>query len=253
MEFSKFLEYYADEPDIEEPKEGKKDKKDSRRKDSNGRDRGPEHKAQEGYTRLFINLGKAEGFYPGEVMQFINQHCSGRGKGGERGRQEVGHIDLMSHYCFIEVPDKDAQKVMGALDGTNYHGRQVRCNAEGDGKPEGAFDAQVQRERGSKAYDRFDRKDRRRNDSRRDNRGERNERNDRGKRGAARDESERRPKRREDGKPFMKPSKKKNRQQGEFSADDWRSLMAGNPNIELRGEEPDFTEEGWARRRPKKS
>lgn len=214
MEFSKFLEYYADEPDIEEPvvkakgKDAKGKDGKGRRRDADGRDRGPEHKAQEGYTRLFINLGKAEGFYPGEVMQFINQHCSSRGKGPERVRQEVGHIDLMSHYCFIEVPDKDAKKVIGALDGTNYHGRQVRCNAEGDGKPEGTFDASVQRDR--------------------------------------------RPKRRDNGKPFMKPSKKKNHQQGEFSADDWRELMANSRDIKLRGDEPDFSEEGWARRKPKK-
>ena len=242
MEFSKFLEYYADEPDIEEVRDskGKDGKKngDSRRRDRDGRDRGPEHRAQQGYTRLFINLGKAEGFYPGEVMQFINQHCSGRGRGQDRARQEVGHIDLMSHYCFIEVPDKDAQNVMGALDGTTYHGRQVRCNAEGDGKPEGAFDAPVQREHGRKAYDRFDRNDR-------------FERKDRNGRKNRRDRDDR-PKRRDDGRPFMKPGKKKNRQQGEFTADDWRSLMANNRDIEFRGEEPDFSEEGWARRRPKK-
>ena len=30
---------------------------------------------------------------------------------------------------------------------------------------------------------------------------------------------------------------------------DWRSLMK---SIELKGEKPDFSEEGWARRRPKK-
>lgn len=33
--------------------------------------------------------------------------------------------------------------------------------------------------------------------------------------------------------------------------DDWRSLMGKVPR-ELKGEEPDFSEEGWARRRPKK-
>lgn len=212
MEFGKFLSYYADEPDIEEVTEKKKSKDQGRRKDSNGRDRGPEHRAEKGFTRLFINLGKAEGFYPGEVMQFINQHVSGRGKGGQAKRQEVGHIDLMSHYCFIEVPERDAKNVMAALDGTNYHGRQVRCNAEGDGKPEGAFDASVQRNR-------------------------RNER----------------PKRRDDGRPVLKPSKKRNRQQGEYTADDWRALIAGAQNFEFKGPEPDFTEEGWARRKPKKT
>ena len=32
---------------------------------------------------------------------------------------------------------------------------------------------------------------------------------------------------------------------------DWRSLMAPKP-VALKGDEPDFSEEGWARRRPKK-
>lgn len=209
-EFGRFLAYYAEEPDIEEPvdKKGRKAEgaeKGGRRKSSDGRDRGPEHRAEKGYTRLFINLGKAEGFYPGEVMQFINQHVSGRGKGGQAKRQEVGHIDLMSHYCFIEVPDRDAKNVMAALDGTTYHGRSVRCNAEGTGKPEGTFDAPVRRK-----------------------------------------------KRRDDGRPVMKPSKKRNTQRGEFSADDWRSLMS-EAIVELKGVEPDFSEEGWARRRPKKN
>jgi ATP-dependent RNA helicase DeaD len=37
----------------------------------------------------------------------------------------------------------------------------------------------------------------------------------------------------------------------EFSGkkDDWRALMK---SVELKGEKPDFSEEGWARRRPKK-
>ncbi|MGM9714255.1 MAG: DEAD/DEAH box helicase [Prevotella sp.] len=207
MEFGKFLEYYADEPDIEEPqpaKKGARDNQQGRRKDRNGRDRGPEHRAEKGYKRLFINLGKAEGFYPGEVMQFINQHVSGRGRGGQAQRQEVGHIDLMSHYCFIEVPERDAKNVMAALDGTTYHGRQVRCNAEGDSKPEGTYDAPVRRN-----------------------------------------------KRRDDGRPFMKPQRQRNTQRGEFTADDWRDLMS-RAQTELKGDIPDFSEEGWARRKPRK-
>lgn len=231
MEFGKFLEYYADEPDIEEVVEKKKGerKETGRRKDSNGRDRGPEHRAEKGYTRLFINLGKAEGFYPGEVMQFVNRHVSGKGKDGQGQRQEIGHIDLMSHYCFIEVPDKDADKVMGALDGTNYHGRQVRCNAEDDGKPEGTFDAPVRRGRRERpgSYG----SNRRSDDSGR---------------------SRQAAKRRGDDRPAQKPSKKRNRQNGEFTADDWRMLMAGAKDFDFRGPEPDFTEEGWARRKPKK-
>ena len=207
MEFGRFLEYYADEPDIQEPSAERRksaEGKGNRRKGSDGRDRGPEHRAEKGYTRLFINLGKAEGFYPGEVMQFVNRHISGRNRNGQAQRQEIGHIDLMSHYCFIEVPDNDAANVMAALDGTTYHGRQVRCNAEGSGKPE---------------QTEFN--------------------------------SERRGGRRDMRKPRQQRPARRNERQREFSADDWRALMSAK-NIELRGDEPDFSEEGWARRKKKK-
>lgn len=207
MEFGRFLEYYADEPDIQEPSAERRksaEGKGNRRKGSDGRDRGPEHRAEKGYTRLFINLGKAEGFYPGEVMQFVNRHISGRNRNGQAQRQEIGHIDLMSHYCFIEVPDNDAANVMAALDGTTYHGRQVRCNAEGSGKPE---------------QTEFN--------------------------------SEHRGGRRDMRKPRQQRPARRNERQREFSADDWRALMSAK-NIELRGDEPDFSEEGWARRKKKK-
>ena len=207
MEFGRFLEYYADEPDIQEPSAERRksaDGKGNRRKGSDGRDRGPEHRAEKGYTRLFINLGKAEGFYPGEVMQFVNRHISGRSRNGQGQRQDIGHIDLMSHYCFIEVPEKDAKNVMAALDGTTYHGRPVRCNAEGSAKPDAADNhAAPWRER-------------------------RDVRKSRQQRGRGRSERQR-----------------------EFSAADWRALMTAK-NIDLRGEEPDFSEEGWARRKKKK-
>ena len=39
--------------------------------------------------------------------------------------------------------------------------------------------------------------------------------------------------------------------QHKFKKDDWKELMKGGP-AKLKGEEPDFSEEGWARRRPKK-
>ena len=35
--------------------------------------------------------------------------------------------------------------------------------------------------------------------------------------------------------------------------DDWRALMNNNsPRVDFKGEIPDFSEEGWARRKPKK-
>lgn len=121
VEFGKFLAYYADAPEIGKVQVQGESRKKDRKDDARKRTR----KAEEGYRRLFINLGKADGFYPGEIMQFINKHM--------KGRQEVGNIDLLSKMSYIEVPEEDAEKVMDALDGTTYKGRDVRCNDADEG------------------------------------------------------------------------------------------------------------------------
>ena len=109
LEFGKFLSYYADAPEIgvvkKERGSGERDgRRGERGKRREGGRNGGARKPEEGFKRLFINLGKADGFYPGEVMQYINRHV--------HGRQEVGHIDLLSTISYIEVPEDDAQKVM---------------------------------------------------------------------------------------------------------------------------------------------
>lgn len=118
VEFGKFLAYYADAPEvrIETGKKGN----DEQRRDRKERGKGGRRQAEEGYSRLFINLGKKDGFFPGEVMQFINRNV--------KGRVEVGHIDLQSTISFIEVPSEDAERVMRGLSGVMFKGREVRCN-----------------------------------------------------------------------------------------------------------------------------
>ena len=199
--FGRFLDYYQHAPEIEKPVAGKgsrseRGERNTRGKVSNGR---RQHVAEEGFRRLFINLGKSDGFYPGEIMQYLNKHV--------HGRQEVGHIDLLQKFSYIEVPEDDAQKVMKALNGTTYKGREVRCN-DADETGHGRSNGRMSRgERGGKTT----------RTGRRDN----GERQGRGRRNTHEDET------------------------------DWRSLIGGKP-FKFKGEEPDFNEEGWARRRPKK-
>lgn len=197
--FGKFLDYYKNAPEIVAPKSASLKNKEDRRRNTEGgrnggrRSRGP-RKAEEGYRRLFINLGKADGFYPGEVMQFINHHVHGP-------KQEVGHIDLLSKFSYIEVPEKDADKVMRAINGVRYKGREVRCN---DADSNASHDASLKK----KEYGRKNTGSRRNAGGRKDNGGAK-------------------------GK------------------DDWRALMKGG-DVDFKDEEPDFSEEGWARRYPKK-
>ena len=199
--FGRFLDYYKHAPEIEKPMAGKGSRSERGDRSMHGKVSSGrrQHVAESGYRRLFINLGKSDGFYPGEIMQYLNKHV--------HGRQEVGHINLLQKFSYIEVPENDAQKVMKALNGTSYKGREVRCNdADEDGH------------------------------GRAGKRGGRSEKSSRGGR-QSRNNNER-PQRRQ-------------RQHEEENETDWRSLIAGK-NIKLKGDEPDFSEEGWARRRPKK-
>ena len=191
LEFGKFLAYYADAPEIEAPvKTQEKKPQSDREKRMN--------KAQKGFKRLFINLGKKDGFFPGVLMQTLNRYVG--------GRQEVGHIDLLDTISYFEVPEKDARKVMTQLTGIRYKGRTVRCNSEDDKQTNAASDKHSrtsQNSHGSKKRD-------------------------------------------SNGSDEWVPAKKK------MKKDDWRALMNNSPRVDFKGEIPDFSEEGWARRKPKK-
>ena len=191
LEFGKFLSYYADAPEIEKPVKEKREKKPQTDKQKRM------NKAQAGYHRLFINLGKRDGFYPGELMQTLNRYVG--------GRQEVGHIDLLDTISYFEVPEKDAKKVMTQLTGIRYHGRTVRCNSEDDKDAAGTLAPKREKPARSSKKSGFTDKD---------------------------------------GWAPAKAFKQHKR-------DDWRQLMQPGRK-ELKGEMPDFSEEGWARRKPRK-
>ncbi len=205
--FGRFLNYYKNAPEITRPSSKRNEKGDRRTqrdtRNSSQRPRGP-RKAEDGYRRLFINLGKQDGFYPGEIMQYVNRHVHGP-------KQAIGHIDLLQKFSYIEVPNNDAEKVMHALNGTIYKGREVRCNdADEGGHGRDAAEGDARRKRSSNRRD--DRHDTRR---------------------ARKPQS-----------PFGNDGQRHTR-------NDWQSLMSGQ-SFKLKGDEPDFSEEGWARRRPKK-
>ena len=196
MEFGKFLSYYADAPSltpVHSPKgEGSKDAK-GKREDGHGRKQPTP--TSKGYKKLFINLGKRDGFYPGELMQTLNRFVG--------GRQEVGHIDLLDTISYFEVPEKDAKKVMIQLTGIRYKGRTVRCNdADEGGKADKPSSPRASRE------SRYPRESR-------------------------------------------EPRKKAPKEQKTYKKEDWMQFLAPNSK-KLKGEVPDFSEEGWAIRKPRK-
>jgi len=131
LEFGKFLDYYKNAPEIEQVT-GKRKEERGEKNGSKGGRKGQKKAAtptSEGYRKLFINLGKKDGFYPGELMQFLNKNV--------HGHVEVGHIDLLQTQSYFEVPEEDAERVIRYVSGQRYKGREVRCNdaAEGGKKP----------------------------------------------------------------------------------------------------------------------
>lgn len=122
-EFGHFLRYYADAPVIEQPTgrdakdgSGKADGR-SRRERRKGGAEGA-HQAEEGYTRLFINLGKRDNFYAREIINLVNRHVRG-------AKVEIGRIDLTNNCSFFEVPDADAPLVLSKMKRVKVGDRKV--------------------------------------------------------------------------------------------------------------------------------
>ena len=108
-EFGRFLRYYADAPQIEQPTE-RAAKKDAAERPARGRrekQSGGVRQAEPGYKRLFLNLGKRDNFYAREIINLVNRYV--------KGQIEIGRIDLTANCSFFEVPEAHADIVMRKL------------------------------------------------------------------------------------------------------------------------------------------
>jgi len=69
-------------------------------------------------VRLFINLGKKDGFYPEHLIDLINKNTSGK-------KIPLGQIDLMRNFSFFEVEESYKDKLLEALKDVEYMNRKV--------------------------------------------------------------------------------------------------------------------------------
>ncbi|MBR3531429.1 MAG: DEAD/DEAH box helicase [Bacteroidaceae bacterium] len=122
MEFNTFLNYYKHAPEIVQPDDrGKKGEngsvrksREERRHERNTRN----NQAEEGYTRLFINIGKIDNLNPRQLMGFVNRCAKGK-------QIDIGRIDLMKTFSFFEVPQEQTKTVLAVLNGAEFDGRKV--------------------------------------------------------------------------------------------------------------------------------
>ena len=163
-------------------------------------------------------------------MKLVNDHV--------KGKVEVGRIDLMKSFSFFEVAEEEAERVIAGLSKVQVKGRKVVVEvASSEGAPEdnkrkrkrkddsrgGERPARGKKERAEKADKKLDKKSDKKT------------------------EKANKPSREERGYTAARGKK--------YSKDDWKQFFSdGTPGKgnDLIGEEPDFSEEGWARRYPKK-
>ena len=205
LEFNRFLDYYKNAPEIEQPKanDKKAETKESRKGDKEKVGR----KAEKGYTRLFLNLGKTDGFYTNQIIDLVNRNL-------KKERIQIGRIDLMQNFSFFEVIQEQAPQVIKALNKVVLSGGRKVC-VEIAGENTGKSDKSGKKKKVAteKKADK-----------------------------PSKVEKAKKPSREERGYTSPRGPKKK---------DDWKQFFQQD-NQSLRGEEPDFSEEGWAKRSKRK-
>ena len=205
LEFNRFLDYYKNAPEIEQPKanEKKSEAKESRKGDKEKVGR----KAEKGYTRLFLNLGKTDGFYTNQIIDLVNRNL-------RKERIQIGRIDLMQNFSFFEVIQEQAPQVLKALNKVVLSGGRKVC-VEIAGENTGKSDKSGKKKKVA-AEKKADK--------------------------PSKVEKAKKPSREERGYTSPRGPKKK---------DDWKQFFQQDIQP-LRGEEPDFSEEGWAKRSKRK-
>jgi len=220
MEFNRFLEYYSNAPEIETPTvTDRRGEREPRERKEHGSSREKtERKAEKGYTRLFLNLGKTDGFYANQIIELINRNM-------KKQRTTIGRIDLMQNFSFFEVAEKQANDVISALNKVNLNGRKVVVEVAGE------------------------------NSGKSDNGGRKNS--------SSRKSASTKEKTAKSASPKAAKERKLSRaergyteERGPKKQDDWKQFFNSDnskkKSSKLKGEEPDFNEEGWARRKIQK-
>ena len=221
MEFNRFLEYYSNAPEIETPskKDQREADKENKRKNHGTDKEKTSRKAEEGYARLFLNMGKSDGFFATQIIDMMNRHTK---------RVEIGRIDLMQNFSFFEVLEDQANEVIKALNKVKIKGRKVIVelagentgNSDKSGKKRASREDAPKKERKSAKPTKASKAEK-----------------------EPKKEKKVKPSREERGYTEPRGPKKK---------DDWKQFFAPENSKWLKGEKPDFEEEGWARRKPKK-
>lgn len=130
LEFNRLLEYYKDAPLLDIPVTTKKERS-KKGRDNDPRERTIDEKdrrtAENGYERVYVNLGKADGFFAPNLIELINQNTRG-------SRINLGRIDLLSKYSLFDVKKGDTHRAISAIKNAEFFGKRVYAEVAVMGK-----------------------------------------------------------------------------------------------------------------------
>ena len=106
LEFSRFLSFYNKTKDLSSESKGRKNNKE---------------KAEKGYSRFFINLGKKHNLQPQNLIGIINDYTRNKDI-------SIGKIDIMTGFSFFEVPSEHEKEILSSLG--KFKWNNFKCGAE---------------------------------------------------------------------------------------------------------------------------
>jgi len=126
LEFDRFLDDYRGGEDLIDTVPGFEGNYERSRK------KGSREQYNGNFKRLFINLGKSDGFYPEQLIDLVNTNTRGR-------KIPIGKIDLLKSFSFFEVEANHSDALIGALNNAKFMDRKVVVEVaqEKNGKQQG--------------------------------------------------------------------------------------------------------------------
>ena len=106
LEFSRFLSFYNNTKDLSP---------------ENNRNKNNKERAEKGYSRFFINLGKKHNLKPQNLIGIINDYTRNKDI-------SIGKIDIMKGFSFFEVPSEHEKEILSSL--RKFKWNNFNCGAE---------------------------------------------------------------------------------------------------------------------------
>ncbi len=124
LEFNHFLKYYEHADDLNAlgaRREFNQRVEPTGSREGGRREGGNFNSRDNGYARLFVNLGTKDGFYKASFLQFILDESN-------LSKEVLGKIDMKEMNSWVEIDKSAAPKMIKSMDGKKYNGRLIRMN-----------------------------------------------------------------------------------------------------------------------------